>query len=183
MSGSIPPELSNLESLALRTNELTGSIPPELGDLSDLETLSLRENQLMGAIPAELGQLADLRSLTLSDNQLSGSIPSELGDLADNLQLIAISGNQLSGCIRGGASGTFQGNDFDELDPPLMFCGTDGEMSDGSPSMQTSENEMNYLPVKDFQPVSEVRNYLKTCRRIRAARQRWPPLPRWRGLR
>ena len=46
--------------------------------------LDLRDNQLSGSIPSELGNLANLERLGLDGNQLSGSIPSELGNL-DNL--------------------------------------------------------------------------------------------------
>jgi hypothetical protein len=44
--------------------------------------LWLNNNQLSGSIPQELGQLASLESLALENNQLSGSIPQELGQLA-----------------------------------------------------------------------------------------------------
>ena len=45
---------------------------------SSLEELWLNNNQLSGSIPKELGQLASLRRLWLNNNQLSGSIPEEL---------------------------------------------------------------------------------------------------------
>ena len=86
LSGSIPPELgnlSNLETLRLRLNELTGSIPAELGNLSNLVYLNLRLNELTGSIPAELGDLSNLVYLNLRSNELSGPIPAELGDLSN----------------------------------------------------------------------------------------------------
>ena len=49
--------------------------------------LILRDSQLTGTIPVELGNLTNLRILALGGNQLSGTIPPELGRLA-NLQLI-----------------------------------------------------------------------------------------------
>ena len=101
LSGSIPPELgnlANLESLYLGDNRLSGSIPPELGNLANLESLYLRDNRLSGSIPPELGNLANLEALWLDDNQLSGSIPPELSSLA-NLKLLWLHGNQLSGSI------------------------------------------------------------------------------------
>ena len=45
-------------------------------------TLDLSDNQLSGSIPAQLGNLSSLESLYLSFNQLSGSIPKELGNLS-----------------------------------------------------------------------------------------------------
>ena len=98
LSGPIPAELGNLtslESLALGNNQLSGPIPAELGNLTSLGSLFLYRNQLSGPIPAELGNLTSLESLTLESNQLSGPIPAELGNLSayGNLR-----GNQLSGC-------------------------------------------------------------------------------------
>ena len=71
--------------LALFGNELTGTIPEKLGDLSNLTSLSLRNNQLTGTIPSALGDLSNLQYLYLNDNELTGTIPEELGDLS-NLQ-------------------------------------------------------------------------------------------------
>ncbi len=101
LSGSIPPEMGNLTQLtrlALSQNQLSGSIPPQLGNLSQLISLYLFDNQLTGNIPPELGNLAQLEVLSLSDNQFSGSIPPELGNLTQLVGL-NISYNQLSGNI------------------------------------------------------------------------------------
>ena len=70
LSGSIPPELSNLsklEGLYLHNNQLTGSIPPELGNLPNLSGLYLRDNQMAGCIPAALQRVVsnDLDELGL----------------------------------------------------------------------------------------------------------------------
>ena len=97
LTGTIPSELgslTNLRSLHLSANGLTGSIPAELGSLANLETLELSNNELMGSIPEELGLLGNLRSLDLSDNDLMGPIPEELGLLGlANLESLALSNN------------------------------------------------------------------------------------------
>jgi len=101
LSGSIPVELANLSNLtllALQVNQLSGGIPVELANLSNLTSLFLVVNQLSGSIPAELGNLSNLTNLDLSRNQLSGSIPVELANLS-NLTLLALQVNQLSGSI------------------------------------------------------------------------------------
>lgn len=51
-------------------NNLTGSIPPELGNLTNLRTLFLHRNMLSGAIPLELAKLTLLETLALSGNRL-----------------------------------------------------------------------------------------------------------------
>ena len=72
-----------MQSLNLSSNQLTGAIPPELGNLSFLQTLLLQYNQLTGAIPAEFGNLAYLKSFSLYKNQLSGEIPPTLLNLTN----------------------------------------------------------------------------------------------------
>ena len=83
--------------LLLFTNNLNGTIPPEIGLMTNLISLHLYNNQLSGSIPAELGNLINLESLRLNTNQLSGYIPPELGDLF-NLERLRLYNNQLSDC-------------------------------------------------------------------------------------
>ena len=63
--------------LELSDNYLNGSIPPELGNLSNLEALVVGGNVLSGSIPPELASLSNLVWLDLARNELSGSIPPE----------------------------------------------------------------------------------------------------------
>ncbi len=65
--------------LYLSENQLSGEIPPELGNLSNPQELFLYGNYLSGEIPAELGNLSILTGLFLHENQLSGEMPAELG--------------------------------------------------------------------------------------------------------
>ena len=103
LSGSIPAELGRLallEHLGLAENQLNGSIPTELGGLANLEGLLLWRNALSGSIPPALGNLADLETLDVSINALSGSIPAALGNLA-HLSYLGLSHNRLTGSIPG----------------------------------------------------------------------------------
>ena len=83
----------------LYENQLVGSIPAELGNLSYLTSLNLGGNQLTGVVPVELGNINDLTSLYLGDNQLTGGIPVELG-YSLRLTLLDLGGNQLTGKSR-----------------------------------------------------------------------------------
>lgn len=87
--------------LSLRNNNLSGSLPAALGELTSLEVLSLDRNSLTGGLPSELGNLSNLTRLALNRNQLSGSIPSELGNLS-NLSIIGLARNSLSGSLPAG---------------------------------------------------------------------------------
>ena len=101
LNGTIPPELgdlTNLEHLDLVFNDLSGPIPSELGNLTNLEVIELGYNELSGPIPPELGNLTNLEMLYLDNNKLSGSIPLELGDLI-NLGRLYLNDNELVGPI------------------------------------------------------------------------------------
>ena len=101
LSGSIPPELGNLASLTwlwLFGNQLSGSIPSELGSLTNLTWLNLGNNRLAGEIPSELGNLTKLKTLDFGNNQLTGEIPSELGNLT-KLERLLIAENYISGIM------------------------------------------------------------------------------------
>ena len=101
LSGAIPPEIGNLtslEELSLHRNNLSGAIPPEIGNLTNLKNLRLDGNNLSGTIPQELGKLTNLKGLNLYRNSLSGAIPPEIGNLT-NLQYLHLDRNSLSGAI------------------------------------------------------------------------------------
>ena len=70
--------------LVLQSGGLTGSIPSELGRVSNLQQLDLRDNNLTGQIPIELGSLSGLQELWLAGNQLTGCIPTELRGMSEN---------------------------------------------------------------------------------------------------
>ena len=101
LTGTLPASLGNLsqlESLILQRNELSGSIPANLGSLSSLTHLFLNNNQLSGNMPASLGNLSKVAYFQLEANQLTGSIPANLGNLSQVLSL-GLNDNQLTGEI------------------------------------------------------------------------------------
>ena len=63
------------------------TIPTEVslwGEVYSVEStteLDLRNNQLTGSIPSEIGNLTNLTILRLEDNQLTGEIPESICDL------------------------------------------------------------------------------------------------------
>jgi hypothetical protein len=101
LSGTIPKEIGNMNTvtfLELYGNDFSGEIPPELGDMDNLQYLRLHNNQLTGQIPEHLANLSNLRQLNLGDNQLTGTIPDSIGYLT-NLTGIYLSDNNLEANI------------------------------------------------------------------------------------
>ncbi|AAD50026.1 Similar to disease resistance proteins [Arabidopsis thaliana] len=89
---SFPP------TIYIRRNNLTGSIPVEVGQLKVLHILELLGNNLSGSIPDELSNLTNLERLDLSNNNLSGSIPWSLTNL-NFLSYFNVANNSLEGPI------------------------------------------------------------------------------------
>ncbi|XP_074322556.1 putative LRR receptor-like serine/threonine-protein kinase At1g06840 isoform X2 [Apium graveolens] len=101
LSGSLAPELgqlSHLQILDFMWNELTGSIPKEIGKLSSLQLLLLNGNKLSGDLPDELGYLQHLRRLQVDENQISGPIPKSFSNLA-SVRHLHLNNNSISGQI------------------------------------------------------------------------------------
>lgn len=99
LSGPIPPEIGQLEILSTLTavnNNLTGPIPPEIGQLINLESLTLSLNNLSGSLPVEVGNLTNLKALQFARNNLTGSIPNEISNLTQ-LNFLSFSYNDLQG--------------------------------------------------------------------------------------
>jgi len=99
--GTIPKEvgqLTNMTHIIINDNSLHRTIPTELGMLKNLQFLDLRNNKLSGVIPTELGRLPNLLWTYMDRNSLNGSIPSEIGNM-DKLLFMNVSYNDLTGSI------------------------------------------------------------------------------------
>uniref|UniRef100_A0A0D9V760 non-specific serine/threonine protein kinase n=1 Tax=Leersia perrieri TaxID=77586 RepID=A0A0D9V760_9ORYZ len=88
----------HVTELQLFKMNLSGTLAPEIGLLSQLKTLDFMWNNLTGSIPKEIGNIPTLRLITLNGNQLSGSLPDEIGNL-QNLNRLQIDQNEISGPI------------------------------------------------------------------------------------
>jgi len=101
LTGILPPEignLSSLEELTLYQTQIGGEIPKEIEKLINLKILILHDLELVGNIPPEIGNLTQLEILDLYLNLLDGSIPPEIGQL-NNLKILNLKANPLAGEI------------------------------------------------------------------------------------
>lgn len=79
-------------------NNVTGSLPVELGNLTKLRNLIIRDGSLTGNIPEEVYALQDMLQIQLFNHQLTGNISSSIQNLT-NLQVLDIRGNNFSGTL------------------------------------------------------------------------------------
>ena len=68
------PALSNISIFYLYDNQLSGTIPEELGNLKSIIDIDLSINRLNGIVPISLGNLSKLEWLSLYNNQFSGLV-------------------------------------------------------------------------------------------------------------
>jgi Leucine-rich repeat (LRR) protein len=87
--------------LSFFRNDLTSTIPSEIGLLTRLRALGFESNQLTSTIPSEIGLLTELLYLHFEGNQLKGKIPSSLCSLTSLVPDIYIDCGEItcaSGC-------------------------------------------------------------------------------------
>ncbi|KAG1364333.1 protein NSP-INTERACTING KINASE 1 [Cocos nucifera] len=120
LSGTLSPSignLTNLEIVLLQNNNISGPLPAEIGKLSRLRTLDLSNNYFSGEIPSSVGNLKSLQYLRLNNNSLSGSFPMSLANIPQ-LAFLDLSYNNLSGPIP-----RFPARTFNIVGNPLI-CAT-----------------------------------------------------------
>lgn len=99
--GTIPSEIGNLTALRnldVSLNQISGSLPSEIGDLVALEIMGFEFNTIAGNLPPEIGNLTSLEQINFDGNSLSGSLPPEMGALTA-LTDISFASNNFTGPI------------------------------------------------------------------------------------
>ncbi|PIA62314.1 hypothetical protein AQUCO_00200363v1, partial [Aquilegia coerulea] len=96
--------LPNLSVLNLGVNNLTGTIPREIGTLSKLTQLDLYRNSFSGELPVSLGNITSLIYLDISGNRISSKLDSRLFSNWSQLEYLRLSDNFLVGNIPPGLS-------------------------------------------------------------------------------
>ncbi|XP_023749738.1 leucine-rich repeat receptor-like protein kinase TDR [Lactuca sativa] len=100
LTGEIPKFQGcyNFYKIEIAGNELSGSIPWDIGHCMKLITLNLRHNSLTGIIPWEVSTLPSITEVDVSHNFLTGTIPSTFGNCS-TLEGFNVSYNQLTGPV------------------------------------------------------------------------------------
>lgn len=102
LRGTLPSEIGELTELVTLElpgcSLLSGTLPSELGRLTNLKQLDLSEGDFNGTLPSEMFEMTMLERINLSLNPLEGSLPSELGKLK-RLKELRISRAWLNGTL------------------------------------------------------------------------------------
>ncbi|XP_076895384.1 uncharacterized protein LOC143547991 [Bidens hawaiensis] len=100
LTGRIPSfkGCENFYKIELESNDLTDSIPWDIGHCMKLISLNLRHNSLTGIIPWEITTLPSITEVDLSYNLLTGTISVTFGNCS-TLEAFNVSYNQLTGPI------------------------------------------------------------------------------------
>lgn len=100
LTGTIPPQLGNLSfltELSFTNNSFHSVLPKELARLRRLKFVDFGYNHLKGQVPWWFGWFPKLEVLNLYGNHFSGSLPTSMCDNLSSLQTLDLSENQLSG--------------------------------------------------------------------------------------
>jgi hypothetical protein len=87
----------SLTKLAVRNNNLAGTLPQDLSRLVNIETLELSNNRFTGSIPSWLSKIPSLSTFLVDGNELTGEIPDFEG--FEHITLLNISNNNFAGSI------------------------------------------------------------------------------------
>ncbi len=101
LTGTIPNSITQLSFLTkinmYSNNFATGPLPTFLNSLPLLEYVDLGDNNYTGTIPSTYGSVANLRTLYLDNNALTGTLPAALVNAP--IVTMWLNNNNLSGCI------------------------------------------------------------------------------------
>jgi len=80
-------------------NDFSGTLPSEMGEMTDLWRLDVAENKIGGRIPPELGNLTNLGMLYLHENKFVGTFPNEIGHKIPLLEEVWFYNNDFTGTV------------------------------------------------------------------------------------
>eukprot|EP01084_Bolivina_argentea_P256529 431951_1 len=90
--------ITNIVSLSLANNNLSGSISQDIMHLNKLRSLDLQSNNLWGSLPDIFDHFEDFQSLWTHNNPLNGTLPNSLQSI-HNLIEFDVSGTNVTGDV------------------------------------------------------------------------------------
>ncbi|RXH92262.1 hypothetical protein DVH24_033158 [Malus domestica] len=87
---------SQLESISLSYNDLSGQLTDELGNFQNLSYLNLSSNSISGPIPKSIQNLSLLKILDISNNSMKGDVTEVHFTNLSRLQELFANGNSLT---------------------------------------------------------------------------------------
>ncbi|MFT6333871.1 MAG: hypothetical protein ACI86M_003004 [Saprospiraceae bacterium] len=98
--GTVPStlgELTKIRTLKLMNNDLSGTFPDIWADLDVIEFIDLSNNEFTGIMPSSLGSLLKLNTLYIENNNMDGELLASIADLP-LLNVYWVKNNNFSGC-------------------------------------------------------------------------------------
>jgi len=97
----IPTNLpSSTTSIKYEDKNLEGTIPTELGLLTDVTGFDVNKNSLTGPMPTEVGKMHKMKKwFDAHSNSLSGTLPTELGNFVKLTSYFGLQSNKISGTV------------------------------------------------------------------------------------
>jgi Leucine-rich repeat (LRR) protein len=90
-------QVTTLTRLRINNNTLSGSIPSEVGKLSNIEELNIGGNAITGTLPTSLFELSSLINFRCSDAALTGTLSPAIMQLNSTLRSLHLANNKMSG--------------------------------------------------------------------------------------
>ena len=78
----------NVIKINLSDNNLSGTIPKQIGDLKDVIEIRMNNNNITGNLPPEFSNLQKLIYLDLTDNKLIGKLPQSVKEMTNFLSVV-----------------------------------------------------------------------------------------------
>jgi hypothetical protein len=101
VKGTIPADLgllTELKSFIVLKNALTGTLPVSIVQWTALTDFIVYDNELTGTLPASIGQWAALKSFNVGGNALTGTLPASIGQWTA-LTYFGVYDNEMTGTI------------------------------------------------------------------------------------
>jgi len=106
LTGTLPAELGHLKHLKrLRLSngfssqgKISGIIPPAIGEMEALEIINISYQNLATPLPVELSNIKNLKTLNLAGNNFSGNLPAFFNNLIA-LQELDLANNNFNGSL------------------------------------------------------------------------------------